>query len=365
MTTTFSTNYSEILAQINAVHPIKYAKTRNFINGDVTYLSPYISRGVISTKQILDITIQKGYSIYEMEKFVQELAWRDYYQRVWQHKGSAINADLKNTQTNISHHQTPTNLIAAKTRIDAIDTAVTQLYQTGYMHNHCRMYTAALACNIAKAHWHNPAQWLYYNLLDGDWASNALSWQWVAGAFSSKKYYANQENISKYTLSNQKRSYLNIDYHQFDTLQIPDELAASEKFIATTNLPIATTININNELPTLIYNYYNLDPQWRSTTPANRVLLLEPEIFNQYPVNNNCINFMLNLAKNIDGIQIYVGSFNQLKTTYNLNKIYYKEHPLNNYSGIEDQRDWISNDIKDYYPSFFGYWKKLERQLKK
>ena len=35
---------------------------------------------------------------------------------------------------------------------------------------------------------------MYYHLLDGDWASNALSWQWVAGSNASKKYYANQAN---------------------------------------------------------------------------------------------------------------------------------------------------------------------------
>ena len=46
--TLFPTSYDLIVERINAISPIKYAKTRNFINGDVTYLSPYISRGVIS-----------------------------------------------------------------------------------------------------------------------------------------------------------------------------------------------------------------------------------------------------------------------------------------------------------------------------
>lgn len=55
-----------------------------------------------------------------------------------------------------------------------------------------------LTCTIAQPHWLNPARWMNCHLLDGDLASNMLSWQWVASSFSSKKYYANQENINKY-----------------------------------------------------------------------------------------------------------------------------------------------------------------------
>lgn len=67
------------------VNPVQYAKTRNFIDGAVTYLSPYISRGVISVKQVMETVFQKGYKSYQIEKFLQELAWREYFQRVWQH----------------------------------------------------------------------------------------------------------------------------------------------------------------------------------------------------------------------------------------------------------------------------------------
>ena len=52
---------------------------------------------------------------------------------------------------------------------------------------------------------------MYYHLLDGDWASNALSWQWVAGSNANKKYYANQDNINKYFNSSQKQTFLDVD----------------------------------------------------------------------------------------------------------------------------------------------------------
>jgi hypothetical protein len=57
----FPTDYNEVLERINTIHPIKYAQSRNFLNGHVTYLSPYISRGVISVKQVMDSIVSKGY----------------------------------------------------------------------------------------------------------------------------------------------------------------------------------------------------------------------------------------------------------------------------------------------------------------
>ena len=70
------------------------------------------------------------------------------------------------------------------------------------------MYIASIVCNIAKSHWKLPSKWFYYYLLDGDLASNNLSWQWVCGANSSKKYYANQENINKFCFTKQKNTFL-------------------------------------------------------------------------------------------------------------------------------------------------------------
>jgi deoxyribodipyrimidine photolyase len=57
----FPSDYDAIIDKINVIHPAKYAKTRNYLNGDITYLSPYISRGVISTKQIMDAILKNCY----------------------------------------------------------------------------------------------------------------------------------------------------------------------------------------------------------------------------------------------------------------------------------------------------------------
>ncbi len=359
----FPTAYDEIAQRISNIKPIKYGRTRNFIDGAVTYLSPYISRGVISTKQVLSKVLERGYAPQKIEKFIQELAWRDYWQQVWTAKGDKINSDLKNKQTPVSNTAIPSAIVNATTGIEAIDLAITHLYRSGYVHNHVRMYIASIACNISQSHWKLPAQWMYYHLLDGDWASNALSWQWVAGANSNRKYYANQKNINKYCHTGQKDTFLDVSYDAFKTLGIPEVLRDIVDLQLKTPLPQHSPIAIDEKLPTLLYNLYNLDPFWKKDMVANRILLLEPKHFRDYPVSQRTIDLVLALSKNIKGIQVFVGEFDSLLHSYSLGDIYYKEHPFNtHYQGIQESRDRMF-DVQGYHPSFFAFWKKCKREL--
>ncbi len=355
----FETDYQSILDKIEKIDPIAYAKSRNYINGSVTYLSPYISRGVISTKQILKSVLDKGYKLENIESFVKELAWRDYFQRVAQHRN--LDVYIKQEQSDVATNGIPFALINAETGIKGVDNAINTLYKTGYMHNHCRMYTSSIACNIGKSHWLNPAKWMYYYLLDGDWASNSCSWQWVAGANSNKKYFANQENINRYTFTKQTNTFLDKTYSELELIDIPEVLSEVTKFKLKTELPKSEKLNINRDVITLIYNFYNLDPLWHSDKAANRILLIEPEIFMKYPISPKSMQFMLDLSKNIPDIQIYVGSFDNLIKEYQPNDLYFKEHYFNNYKGIEESRDWIVEEVNGYYPSFFAYWKKISK----
>lgn len=359
----FPTSYDSILQRISKIDPVKYGCSRNFIDGAVTHLSPYISRGVISTKQVLEIVIERGYKPAQIEKFIQELAWRDYWQQVWIAKGNAINTDLKKKQEPVSNYGIPQAIVSGKTGIRAIDDSITEFYRTGYLHNHLRMYIAAIACNMGQSHWKYPAQWMYHHLLDADWASNALSWQWVAGSNSNKKYVANQDNINKYCHTEQNGTFLDVDYSEFAQMEIPEILQTTTEVDLDTLLPEKTQIEIETELPTYIYNFYNLDPNWNSDITANRILLLEPSVFEQYPISKKSVDFMLQLARNIEGVQVFVGEFSMLIKEYSPSNIHFKEHPLNtNYKGTEIPRDWMF-DVTGYFSSFFGFWKKCKKQL--
>ena len=311
----------------------------------------------------MDSLIHRGFTFEECECLVKELAWRDYFQRVWQNRD--VESDLRQPQPGVSADGFPMALAEASTGIDVVDESVRQLYEAGYMHNHCRMYTASIACNLVGSAWLEPARWMYFHLLDGDWGSNACSWQWVSGSFSSKKYFANQENIDHYSGSEQKGSWLDVGYEQLPQISCPEHLRDMAPLSLTTELPDFAMPEIDPDLPVCIYNYYNLDPNWRSGRPHNRILLLEPEVFKRYPVSNTCLDFMFGLASNIPGLLFFTGTWKELSSVLGDNTVYYKEHPLNrHYQGVEDSRDWLEPSVEGYFPSFSAYWKKIESGLR-
>ena len=92
----------------------------------------------------------------------------------------------------------PADLREGRTGVPTIDAAVRQLYATGYLHNHARMWLASYAVHLRKVHWRAGADWMVGHLLDGDVPSNHLSWQWVAGTFSNKPYLFNADNVARY-----------------------------------------------------------------------------------------------------------------------------------------------------------------------
>ena len=71
----------------------------------------------------------------------------------------------------------------------------------------------------------------------------------------------------------------------------------------------------------------------------------------------------MGLAQNIPDIRVYVGEFNELQKEYGIVEILYKEHPLNQYEGTEESRDWMFS-VTGYFRSFFAFWKKCEKELK-
>ena len=299
---------------------------------------------------------------FEVERLVQELAWRDFFQNVWKQKRGEIFTDLKQTQEQVENHGIPTAILKGETGIQILDNAVKTLYETGYLHNHLRMYLASVCCNIAHCHWFEPAKWLYSNLLDGDLASNHLSWQWVAGSFSSKKYFANQDNLNKYFGGSQKNTFLDVEYSEFENLKTPELLKETEKFSLKTDFTDFENSTLNNE-KTLIYTYYNLDPTWHQDEDFQRVFLLEKSLFQKNPVTIKVLDFAIELSKNIPDIKIYVGEFSTLNEIISHENIYYKEHSSNNhFLGTKESRKSLST-LEGDFGSFFSYWKKRKKEL--
>ena len=88
----------------------------------------------------------------------------------------------------------------SQTGIECFDAWASELVETGYLHNHARMWFASIWIFTLDLPWELGADFFLRHLLDGDPASNTLSWRWVAGLQTrGKSYLARPENIEKFT----------------------------------------------------------------------------------------------------------------------------------------------------------------------
>jgi len=195
----FAPTLAAAQARIAAVRPAAYARTRNAIDGAVSGLSPYITHGLVSLAEVL-AGVSARHALPVQHKFVYELGWRAYFRHVWQSRGEGILRSLHDGPLPDAAYATelPADIRAGCTGVPAIDQAVRTLHATGMLHNHARMWLASYVVHVRKVHWRCGADWLYGHLLDGDLASNHLSWQWVAGTGSHKPYLFNADNVARY-----------------------------------------------------------------------------------------------------------------------------------------------------------------------
>ena len=189
------------LELLRTIKPDRYAASRNYLKGAVTRLSAYLRHGVLTLAEVRVQALQRGGP--RAEKLVTELAWRDYWQRVYARLGTGIWRDREAPKTGWRPADYATELPAdireGKTSLACMDAFAAKLHQTGYLHNHARMWMAAFVVHFRRIRWQAGALWFLEHLLDGDPASNNLSWQWVASTFSSKPYFFNRDNLEQFT----------------------------------------------------------------------------------------------------------------------------------------------------------------------
>ncbi len=189
-------------AKLKAIDPINYGKSRNFGNGKITKLSPYIHHGILDLNRVRNDALTKCAEPQQITKFIQELAWRDFWQRVADQNPEWVWQDVEPYKTGFSANDyqdtLPEDIADGQTGVACLDHFIKELLTTGYVHNHVRMYLASYVVHFRRVKWQAGASWFLSHLLDGDEASNNLSWQWVASTFSNKPYLFNLENVDKY-----------------------------------------------------------------------------------------------------------------------------------------------------------------------
>ncbi|WP_411890730.1 FAD-binding domain-containing protein [Yoonia sp. SDW83-1] len=184
-----------------------YAAKRNYDDtAGVSTLSPYIRHRIITEEDVLRATLRR-HSPAAAEKFIQEFYWRTYWKGwlemrpgVWKAYKTDLNAALNRIRTESGLRQNWEAACKGDTGIDCFDHWANQLADTGYLHNHARMWFASIWIFTLRLPWTLGADFFLRHLIDGDPASNTLSWRWVGGLQTiGKTYFARPDNIAKYT----------------------------------------------------------------------------------------------------------------------------------------------------------------------
>jgi len=184
----------------------EYASRRNHVPGTVSGLSPYIRHRLVSEEEVAREVLAR-HSYAAAEKFLQEVCWRTYWKgwlemrpEVWfrylndlhvLHSRMAVEPDFTESVQRAEE---------GKTGLDCFDDWSRELRETGYLHNHVRMWFASIWIHTLRLPWQLGADFFMRHLLDGDPASNTLSWRWVCGLQTKGKVYqATAKNIERFT----------------------------------------------------------------------------------------------------------------------------------------------------------------------
>ncbi len=182
-----------------------YAAQRNDDAGPsahvaVSRLSPWLRHRLLTEDEVI-AAAHKAHGPGLSKKFVQEVLWRTYWKgwleqrpRVWQDYQADLASILPGTADEVA------TVADGRTGIACMDAWASELVETGYLHNHARMWFASIWCFTLRLPWQCGADLFLRHLRDADAASNTLSWRWVGGLQTRGKHYvARAENIARFT----------------------------------------------------------------------------------------------------------------------------------------------------------------------
>ncbi len=170
--------------------------------GAVSKLSPYVRYRLITEQEIV-ASVLGQHSLHSAEKYVQEVMWRSYWKGWLEMRPSVWARFIEERNRNREMFPNARAIASAEaglTGIDGFDDWARELVETGYLHNHARMWFASIWIFTLRLPWALGADFFLRHLIDADAASNTLSWRWVAGLQTvGKTYLATTDNIARYT----------------------------------------------------------------------------------------------------------------------------------------------------------------------
>ncbi|MEL7464124.1 MAG: FAD-binding domain-containing protein [Pseudomonadota bacterium] len=202
------------LAQLEAFAPKAgraYAAGRNTdpgpeAEGAVSALSPWVRHRLVLEEEVVRTALSR-HAFAASEKFVQEVYWRAYFKgwlerrpEVWLRYKTALADGLNQIEKDGALRADYHAAVAAETGTEGFDDWARELVETGWLHNHARMWFASIWIFTLRLPWALGADFFLRHLMDGDAASNTLSWRWVGGLHTrGKTYLARADNIETFT----------------------------------------------------------------------------------------------------------------------------------------------------------------------
>ena len=161
-----------------------YADRRNVPGQSGTsMLSPHLAWGEISPAEIWHAVTQAGGA--GVSSYLNEILWREFCAHLLWHNPHLPDAPLRPAFAAMPWRTDKPGLRAwqqGKTGYPIVDAGMRQLWRTGWMHNRVRMITASFLIKHLLLDWRVGEAWFWDTLVDADLATNAASWQWVAGS---------------------------------------------------------------------------------------------------------------------------------------------------------------------------------------
>jgi len=193
---------------------VNYSSKRNYDFGpmerkNVSCLSPYISHRLIDEYEISKKVLSK-HPYQKVEKYIQEIYWRVYW-KGWLELRPKVWDDFTEDLNTIKESENYYLAINGQTKIECFNDWVKEIKEYNYLHNHARMWFASIWIFTLGLPWQKGAEFFMKYLLDGDAASNTLSWRWVGGLQTKGKHYLAQSwNIDKFL----NKKYQNIELRE-------------------------------------------------------------------------------------------------------------------------------------------------------
>lgn len=338
------------LAKLSHVDAIAYGRNRNFLNGAVSHLSPYLRHGCLTLNETF-AAIKSKFGM-SGENMLMQLAWRDYWRLVWTTRGNAIYSEMEPPKVGLGYAPLTEAVKQGKTGLPCMDGFIGDLLGSGYVHNHARMWLASYIVHHLKIDWREAADWFEAHLLDGDIASNHLSWQWVASTFSSKPYYFNKENLARYTGEKYcagctAQCPFDASYEMLQARLFTQPPSQEAKRYPLNLAPMKAGAS-NKAVAVFVHDEMLSPGNSVLNQPFPKIFIFDPQLHGSWPLHR--LQFVMDCLSEMMKVEVWVGDTYEILQQKNVGELITQATP--------------NTKIRDMLQPFMTRWQPVEKLVK-